>query len=69
MLKHELVMSPVYKKFAAWCKLVGSLHVLLSGLLRFMFSASVSTFSVVLYFKQSILFWTAISDYENFHAI
>ena len=47
VLKHELVMSPVHKKLAAWCKLLGALQSQVDYVCG-MFSVSLLTFSIVL---------------------
>ena len=47
VLKHELVMLPVHKKLAACCKLLGSLQSQVDYVFG-MFSASLSTFPIVL---------------------
>ena len=47
VLKHELVMSPVHKKFVAWCKLLGALQSQVNYVFG-MFSVSLLTVLIVL---------------------
>ena len=47
VLKHELVMSPVHKKFVAGCKLLGALQSQVDYVFG-MFSATLSTFPIFL---------------------
>ena len=47
VLKHELVMSPVHKKFVAWCKLLGALQSQVDYVIG-MFSATLLTVLIVL---------------------
>ena len=47
VLKHELVMSPVHKKFVAWCKLLGALQSQVNYVFG-MFSVSLLKFPTVL---------------------